>query len=115
MRNTRVNDIYESVTLIIRDQLVCPPTWFLSFRDLTLYCNTFLHQDILIESDDRDMYWNWIKIRGGMDFIEEFVPIGRENGIRIDFEHNYPQTIVVDRISPENLHWIIAKIRTLVR
>jgi hypothetical protein len=99
------------VTLIIRDQLVCPPTWFTSFRDLTLYCNTFLHQEILIESDDRDIYYQWIKTRGGMDFIEELVPIGIEKGIRIDFDNHYPRTIVVDRISPENLYHLISKIR----
>jgi len=42
------------MTLLIRDQLVNPPTWFSSFRDLTLYCHIFLKDDILIESEDPD-------------------------------------------------------------
>ena len=29
------------MTLLIRDQLTCPPTWFASYRDLTLYCAIF--------------------------------------------------------------------------
>jgi hypothetical protein len=68
----------------------------------------------LIESDDVDIYYSWVKKKGGMDFIEEFVPIGREKGIRIDFENHYPNTIVVDRISPENLHNLITRIRNFV-
>ena len=54
------------MTLIIRDQLTCPPTWFASFRDLTLYCHVFLKQDVLIESAQADFYWRWIKQRAGI-------------------------------------------------
>ena len=42
------------MTVIIRDQLVNPPTWFSSFRDFTLYCHIFLRHDVVIESDDPD-------------------------------------------------------------
>lgn len=64
------------MTLVIRDQLVCPPTWFASFRDLTLYCHILLKLDIVIESDDPDIYYRWIKPKGGMDFIADFVRPG---------------------------------------
>ncbi len=99
------------MTLIIRDQLVNPPTWFASFRDLTLYCNVFLKDDVVIESEDADIYYHWIKPRGGMDFIEDFVRPGAENGIHLDIEHNFPQTIVTDRIAPENVHQLIRMIQ----
>jgi len=99
------------VTLIIRDQLVNPPTWFASFRDLTLYCNIFLHDDVVIESDDIDTYYRWIKPRGGMDFVEDFVRPGAEDGVHLDLDHNYPRTVVTDRIAPENLHRLISKIQ----
>ncbi len=99
------------MTLIIRDQLVNPPTWFASFRDLTLYCNVFLKDDVVIESEDADIYYQWIKPRGGMDFIEDFVRPGAENGIHLDIEHNFPQTIVTDRIAPENVHQLIRMIQ----
>jgi len=99
------------MTLIIRDLLVNPPTWFLSFRDLTLYCNVFLKTDIVIESEEPDLYYRWIEPRGGMDFIEDFVRPGSEDGLRLDVEHNYPRSLVTDRIAPENVHRLIAMIQ----
>jgi len=101
------------MTLIIRDQLVNPPTWFASFRDLTLYCNIFLHLEIVVESDAIDRYYRWIKPRGGMDFIEDFVRPGSEDGVRLDIGHNFPRTIVTDRIAPENVHRLVAQIQSL--
>ena len=101
------------MNLIIRDQLLNPPTWFASFRDLTLYCNIFLHDHIVIESDDPDPYYRWIKPKGGMDFIEDFVRPGSEEGLHLDIIHNYPRTIVTDRIAPENVHRLIAQISRL--
>jgi hypothetical protein len=97
--------------VLIRDQLVCPPTWFLSFRDLTLYCNVFLKHEVLIETEDTDIYYPWIKTRGGMDFIEDFVVPGIEEGLRIDFDRHFPNTIITDRIAPENVQKLIGKIR----
>jgi hypothetical protein len=55
----------QEMTLIIRDRLVNPPTWFSSFRDLTLYCHIFLKDDVLIESDDPDPYYRWMRSPGG--------------------------------------------------
>jgi hypothetical protein len=104
-----------AMTLIIRDALVNPPTWFASFRDLTLYCSIFLHDEVVIESDDVDAYYRWIKPRGGMDFVEDFVRPGAEDGVHLDFEPNYPRTVVTDRIAPENVHRLIAQIRFLQR
>jgi hypothetical protein len=101
------------MTLIIRDQLVNPPTWFASFRDLTLYCHIFLHHDIVIESDDPDPYVRFMRPRGGMDFVADFVRPGAEDGLHLDTAHNYPCSIVTDRIAPENVHRLIAGIRAL--
>ncbi len=101
------------MTLIIRDQLVCPPTWFASYRDLTLYCHILLKLDIVIESETADIYYRWIKPRGGMDFIEDFVRPGSEHGTRLDLERSTSKTIVTDRIAPENAHRLIAAIRSL--
>ena len=101
------------MVLIIRDQLVCPPTWFASYRDLTLYCHILLKLDIVIESETTDMYYRWIKPKGGMDFIEDFVRPGSEDGPRLDLARTTPRTIVTDRIAPENVHRLIAGIRAL--
>lgn len=99
--------------LLIRDQLVCPPTWFASYRDLTLYCHVLLKLDIVIESEQADIYYRWIKPRGGMDFIEDFVRPGAEAGVHLDYEPHFPRTIVTDRIAPENVHQLIGAIRSL--
>ena len=100
------------MTLIIRDQLTCPPTWVASYRDLTLYCAVMLKLDIVIESAQADAYYRWIKPRGGMDFVEDIVRPGSEPGVHLDIEHTFPATIVTDRIAPENVHRLIAAIRS---
>lgn len=48
---------------------------------------------------------------GGMDFVEDFVRPGSQDGVRLDIEANYPRTIITDRIAPENVHRLIAQIR----
>jgi hypothetical protein len=98
--------------LLIRDQLTCPPTWFASYRDLTLYCTVFLHLEIVLESEDPDPYYHWIKPRGGMDFVEDIVRPGSERGLHLDTARHFPGTIVTDRIAPENVHRLIAAIRS---
>ncbi|HEY8995432.1 MAG TPA: hypothetical protein VIM71_12260 [Lacunisphaera sp.] len=100
------------MTLLIRDQLTCPPTWFASYRDLTLYCAVFLKLDIVLESETPDTYYRWIKPRGGMDFVEDIIAPGTERGVHLDFARRYPGTIVTDRIAPENVHRLIAAIRS---
>ena len=101
------------MTLLIRDQLTCPPTWFASYRDLTLYCAIFLKLDIVIESVDPDPYYHWIKPRGGMDFIEDIIRPGSERGVHLNLRREFPCTIITDRIAPENVHRLIASIRSL--
>lgn len=96
--------------LIIKDELLNPPTWFSSFRDLTLICSLRLRADIVIESEHADLYYKWLKARGGMDFVEDFVRPGREDGLRLDTEFQYDPSIVVDRIVPENTHQIYSRI-----
>jgi|SRR5882724_180475 len=101
------------MTLIIRDQLVNPPTWFASFRDLTLYCTIFMKLDIVMESEDIDTYYRWIKPRGGMDFVKQFIRPGTEDGVHLDIEAKYPRTVITDRIAPENVHTLIRKIASV--
>lgn len=97
--------------LIIKDELVNPPTWFSAFRDLTLICSMRLHVDIVIESEDADIYYRWLKARGGMDFIDDFVRPGSESGLRLDTGFHYNPSIVVDRIVPENTHQLYHRIQ----
>jgi len=100
-----------AVTLIIRDLLLNPPTWFASFRDLTLYCSVFLRIDCVIESDEVDRYYRWIRRCGGMDFVEDFVRPGSEDGLRLDVAPGHPRTLITDRIAPENMQRLIRMIQ----
>ena len=42
-----------------------------------------------------------------MEFIEDILPVGREDGLRIDIESNYAPTVLVDRITSSNLVYIL--------
>ena len=101
--------------LIIRDELVNPPTWFASFRDLTLCCSIFLKLDVLIASspEHRDSYYSWMKPRGGMDFISQIISPGEQDGINLDTEARCAPTIITDRISPENVHYLLGRIKAI--
>lgn len=101
------------MTLLIRDQLTCPPTWFASYRDLTLYCAVLLRLDIVLESENADTYYRWIKPRGGMDFVADIVRPGSERGGHLDIRRQFPTTVITDQIAPENVHRLITSIRTL--
>ncbi|MBK1880005.1 hypothetical protein [Pelagicoccus mobilis] len=98
--------------IIIRDELLNPPTWITSFRDLTLLCSMRLETDILIASEDVDRYYHWLRHRGAMDFVDDFIPPGREDGLHIDIEPNFAPSIVTDRIVPENTHQLFQSIRS---
>ena len=95
--------------VIIRAELSLPPTWFTSFRDLTLYVSVLKDVDILVEATktETDQYYDWLRERGGMDFVEDFVLPNSETGVRLDtVVRGYP-TIQVDRIVPENVQELI--------
>jgi len=100
------------MVLIIRDELLNPPTWLASFRDLTLICSMRLETDILIESADADVYYRWLKPKGAMDFVEDIVRPGSEDGLRIDTAYHLDPSIVVDRIVPENTQILFQSIRS---
>lgn len=84
-----------------------------SVRDLSLCMVMFFQYDVLIESDDPDPYYFWLKRFGCMDFIQEIVGVGKEDGIRISAKKCFTNTVIVDRIVPENIHRIIGEIALL--
>lgn len=113
----------ENMNILVHDALLNPPTWPASFRDLTLFVKTFLACSVVIESENPDPYYFWLKQRGGMDFVEAFVRPGTERGfVRLTCEIPETEgvvapsrecipTILTDRIDPENFQNILAKIK----
>lgn len=100
--------------LIIRDELLDPPTWLYSFRDLTLYCTVFLKIEVVIESEDADLYYPFLKPMGCMDFVKDFVKPESQEGVILDLKRRYPDryVIITDRIVPENVHMLVTRVRS---
>jgi len=112
-----VRDLIRQETLIIRGELTEPPTWFPSFRELTMRLKGSVVAVILIESDRkmRDLYWQWTGRNGGRDFVndmifsDEYVP-----GIKLDCHHDrlHP-TVTTEKIVPENLDNLAGRVAAL--
>jgi len=112
-----VRDLIRQETLIIRGELTEPPSWFPSFRELTMRLKGSVVSVILIESDRkmRDLYWRWTGRNGGRDFVndlifsDEYVP-----GIKLDSSHDrlHP-TVTTEKIVPENLDDLAGRVAAL--
>ena len=96
--------------LIVRASVTNPPTSILSFRELTHFAKHKLYMDVLIETNNVDLYYKWLKPRGAMDYVDDIIPVGIENGLRIEPEALYAPSIVVDRITPENQKHLSSRI-----
>ena len=104
-------------TLIIRGELTEPPTWFPSFRELTMRLKGTAVTVILIESERelRDLYWQWTGRNGGRDFVNGLIfPDEYEPGIKLDLQADrlHP-TVTAQRIVPENLHDLAGRVSAL--
>lgn len=104
-------------TLIIRGELTEPPTWFPSFRELTMRLKGTAVTVILIESERefRDLYWKWTGRNGGRDFVNDLIfPDEYEPGIKLDLQADrlHP-TVTAEKIIPENLQDLAGRVSAL--
>jgi hypothetical protein len=102
--------------LIIRAELVNPPSLPLSFRDITLFSTIQYNMDVCVEvdSDVKDIYYHWMKPKGLMDFVQDIIEYGDEIGIRVDTKRRTYHTIVTDRLVPENVWSILYNIKSKI-
>lgn len=86
--------------IIVDRLLTAPPSETYAFRTLGTYFTSFVNAKILVELhwEERDAYNQWFKSQYYFDFVDDFVEIGTESGIRI-----YPHPIS-DRLVLENLN-----------
>lgn len=98
--------------LIINAELTAPPSEVILFRDVTLYANVFLGQEVVVEceKEERDFYYKWLKNKCALDFIEDFVKNDTVYGITIRKKR---ATISVERINYSNFQNIIQRINEL--
>ena len=89
------------MNLIIVAGLTEPPTETLPFRDVTSTSKCDYKMNVQIESQQemKDLYWRFMRKTGMFDYVEDIVtPEEREEGLRVDFELNYPKTILAKSI-----------------
>lgn len=103
-------------TLVVEASLSEPPSEILYFRHFTGVAKVNLCFDVVVESsrDTRDAYYKYLKKHGAFDFICDFVsPEDNVDGIRVDVSHNYPRTIVTDRITFQNVSYLISSLKAI--
>lgn len=100
------------MNLIIVSSLSCDEGLY--FRYITMMAKEELNYDILLEAqrEDVDHYFKLLKKHGWFDFVDDFVqPEWNIEGVRIDKELNYANTIRVDNIRCENTLNILGQLK----
>lgn len=79
---------------------------------------TELKMDVLIETERvmRDLYFKFLKDKGMYDYVSDLTfPEEKEDGIRIDDKLTYPKTILVKRITFENVVNLLGQVKSLAQ
>ena len=73
--------MYRNRALKIHSCFTEPPSEIACFRDVTLFAQTWVFEDILLECPrgTRKLYWDWLKSHGAHDFISELIREGEES------------------------------------
>lgn len=98
------------MVLVIRDILTSPPSEWMSFRELTLFTKVSVDCDIVIESANPIEYREFLRPRGCLDFVADFVTPGTEKGIYLDAEARSGPTVVAKVIHPGNVRTLTLKV-----
>jgi len=99
--------------IIVDARLTEPPSWVCSFRDTSMYVSIFIKKSVLVECDQssKDIYYQWLKKYGALDFVEEIVSPGEEVvGFRIGLVR---ANLIIDKLVPENLSMVLSRLDQL--
>jgi len=101
-----------SQSLLINGDITNPPSSISCVRDVAFIAHEFLDLNVIIEcSAEKDFYYKFLKTFGVTDYIDDFLPFGRETGLRIDREYNFSPTVyVTEVINAFNLQLILRSI-----
>lgn len=102
--------------VIISSQLVNPPSDSLMFRYLTQVVKENLHSDVILESEREyiDIYYRYMRQKGLFDYIDDIQPsFFLERGIRLDTEPNFPQSVITQKITFQNVNNLLGQIKSL--
>lgn len=101
--------------LILSDSLVEPPSETYAIRTVTMICHNNMNMECLFHTTQnmKDLFFHWMKPKGMMDFICYIMNETEwQDGIRVDTERFYPNTIVEKWIRLENQLSLIGKIKS---
>jgi len=100
------------VVVILDAELSDPPSSRTCFRDATLYANIFAEATVLVECSPWmiDFYWEWLKKGGAMDFVEQLVRFGEEDGLTI--RRKYGGSLNLERLDEVSLSRVISFLKT---
>jgi hypothetical protein len=94
--------------LIINGDIINPPTSVTCFRELTLIAKKAAHLEVIIECLEKDFCWRYLKNLGAMDYVDDILNIGEEEGFRIDTEYHFSPTVfIADRIDHYNFNQVL--------
>jgi len=99
--------------IIVDARLTEPPSWVHSFRDTSMYVSIFIKKEVLVECErsSKDIYYQWLKRYGALDFVEEIVSLDEEVvGFRIGLAR---ANLIIDKLVPENLNMVLSRLNDL--
>lgn len=102
--------------VIISAELCNPPTDMLMFRFLTQNVKSNLSSDVILEAQEEaiDIYYKYLVKKGAFDYIDDIQPaFTKEEGIRLDIEPNFPNTIVTKSITFQNVTNLLGQLSFL--
>jgi len=93
--------------LIVDGHLIFPPTEVSCFRDVTLYAQVFRSLDVVVQVEPHwvDTCYHYLKSRGALDYVEDFVSPGTTHGLHLS--DSTPCHILARKIWAGNLNRII--------
>lgn len=99
--------------LVIDGSLALPPSSTSCFRDVTLFAKSFTNFTPIVECkrSDRDLIWKWLKINGGLDFVEDVTRRNVVTGVTMSYRKRC--NICVTRIGYNNLNFILNRLKQL--
>lgn len=96
--------------LIINAELSNPPSSRISLRELTFFATMWKNYDVILETNEqKDFYYRYLK-GIALDFIQDITRVGEEKGLRVEHEPTFSPSILVDRINPDTMKYLLKSI-----
>lgn len=93
--------------IIIKNDLIFPPSEISVFRDVTLYTKIYTGHDVVVESEPQhvDTCYKYLTSHGAFDYVDDIIRPGAETGVIIS--DTPPCTVQVRKFWSGNLDRIL--------